>query len=140
MESNVGLWIDHEKAFLIKLSGSRESRRVIFSEAGPKIKPHGHFEIMSEKKLERKWKGQLKSWYREVIGAVSEADRIFIFGPGTAKMELLAEMEDFREVSNKVVGMEPADSMSENQIAAKVRGYFDSRSSSVPAYRRPPGA
>ncbi len=140
MEKKIGLWIDHEKAFIVKLTGGKESRSVIFSDVEPRIRPHGGFEIISEKKVERRRKGHLRSWYREVIGAVSGADRIFIFGPGAAKMELLSEMDDFREVSNKVVGMEPADNMSENQVAAKVRVFFDSEKASVPPYRRAPGA
>jgi hypothetical protein len=45
-------------------------------------------------------------------------------GPGEAKTELKKEMEKSRELAAKKITVEPADKMTERQIAARVRQFF----------------
>ena len=149
MDRNVGLWIDHESALLVELDNGGETRRRLNSDVERHTRTHGGarrahpggVEVSSENKADRRRTNQIKGWMREVISAVADADRIYILGPGEAKRELLREMEKRKEVSGKVVGMDSATSMTDNQIAAKVREYYSgSNKPSVPEYRRPPGA
>ena len=55
---------------------------------------------------------------------MDDADKILIFGPGEAKIELEKELKKSKELSLKIVGVEPADKMTEKQIAAKVKKVF----------------
>lgn len=152
MAGNLGLWIDHGKAFLVELNGRGEVRRKLVSEVDPHTRYHGGsrspksagaLEAAAESKAENRRANQLKNWYREVISAVSDtgAERILIIGPGEAKTELLVEIEKNKAMAKKVVGMESADQLTENQIAAMVRGYFNpDGEGKVPGYRRAPGS
>ena len=150
MAKNVGLWIDHESALLVELNNGDETRKRMSSDVERHTRTHGGarrahpggVEVSSENKADRRRANQIKVWMREVISAVADADRIYILGPGEAKRELLREMEKRREVNDKVVGMDSATSMTDNQIAAKVRDYYSgtNKPRAVPEYRRPPGA
>jgi len=152
MAGNLGLWIDHGKAFLVEFNGKGEVRRKLVSEVEPHHRFHGgahsakgfgSLEAASESRAERRRANQLKTWYKEVLEAVSDSDpsRILIIGPGEAKTEFMHEVEKVGQLAKKVVGMESVDHLTENQIAAMVRKYFDPEASNgVPPYRRPPGA
>jgi hypothetical protein len=149
MSKNVGLWIDHESAFLVELSNGDETRKRMNSDVERHTRAHGGarraapggVEVASENKADRRRMNQIKGWMREVITAVADADRIYILGPGEAKRELLREMEKRKEMGGKIVGMDSATPMTDNQIAAKIREYYsDSNAPTVPEYRRPPGA
>jgi hypothetical protein len=151
MEKNVGLWIDHEKAYLIELQNSEEVRRASLTSdverrvkhigGGRAVQPYGGFDAPAEIRASRRRANQIKAWCREVIEAVAGADRIFILGPGEAKKELLTEMDKHNGLGKKVVAMETADQMTENQVAARVREFFlNEGKDNIPSYRRPPGA
>ena len=140
MEKNVGLWIDHEKAFLVAIAEDAESRHRLSFE-WDEVEPPGGMDYSSDTKQTRRRTNQLKSWYKEVMGAVSDADRIYIFGPGEAKRELLRAMEKQRALAEKVVGMDSIGTLTENQMAAQVRKFYRSTDeTTVPRYRRAPGS
>jgi hypothetical protein len=46
-----------------------------------------------------------------------------IFGPGEAKGELKTRLESHK-LGGRIVAVETVDNMTDNQIAAKVRDYF----------------
>ncbi|PLX46406.1 MAG: hypothetical protein C0609_00690 [Deltaproteobacteria bacterium] len=142
MEKNVGLWVDHNKAYLITLKGERETRTRFDADFDKeRTASYGSADRLPEKKVERRRMNQLKGWYGELVRALTSADRIYIFGPGKAKNELLIALEEEEEVASKVVGVDPADAMTENQMAAKVRSFYgNADKSGIPDYRRPPGA
>ncbi|TAL16855.1 hypothetical protein EPN96_07535 [bacterium] len=151
MDKKVGVWLDHEKAFLVAIDGKKETRTMFPSDVENKTKSHGGykypgvaggFEIVSEQKIERKRREHLKSWYRELIAELGKADRIFLLGPGSAKTEFLHEIENNRDLADKVVAVEPAEGkMTENQIAAAVKTFFGNSKAgeAVPQYRKAPG-
>lgn len=146
MSGNLGLWIDHGKAFLVELNGKGEVRRKLVSEVEPHTRYHSGSKsprAAAESTAEHRRANQLKIWYKEVITAVGDtgAERIFILGPGEAKTELMAELDKNKAMAKRVVGMESVDQLTENQIAAMVRNYFDpAGGEKVPAYRKAPGS
>jgi hypothetical protein len=56
-----------------------------------------------------------------------DAEAILIFGPGEAKGELRKRLER-NNLGGRIVGMETVDKMTDRQIAAKVRRYFQESS------------
>jgi hypothetical protein len=58
-----------------------------------------------------------------VISHIRDADSILIFGPGEAKGELKKRLES-KGLGGRIVAVETTDKMTERQIAAKVRAYF----------------
>lgn len=133
MKKYTGLWVDHKKAFIVSITGEKETGTMIESNAEGHIRlsggsrsrtPYGPQEVSSERKMEERRKHQLRRYYEEIIQAIKDAKKILIFGPGEAKTELKKEMEKKKELSGKIVGIEPADKMTEKEIRAKVKKFF----------------
>lgn len=136
MIKNIGLWIDHEIALIVTISNGDAKIKKIESEVESHIKtlggsrtasPYGPQDVSTERKFERKRKQHLHQYYQKIIGTVKDADRIFIFGPGTAKSELEKEMQKSKTLTAKIVRIEPADKMTEGQINAKVKKFFEEK-------------
>ena len=132
MKTNAGLWIDHRKAVIVSVSDKGEETRVIESKVE---KQPGRFagvrsttsyesqKVPSDGSRGRKFTGQLNIYYDEVISVLRDAESIFLFGPGEAKGELKKCLEDDR-LAHLIEAVETADRMTDRQIAAKVREYF----------------
>jgi hypothetical protein len=126
------LWIDHRKAIIVEVSDNGEETRVIESKverqqgrfAGKRsVDPYEAQKVPADNSRERRFTGQLNAYYDEIIAAVRQMDAIFIFGPGEAKGELTKRLERDR-LGALVKAVETADSMTDRQITAKVREYF----------------
>ena len=133
MQRNVGLWINHNRAFIVSVSGEKEWHRIIESKVEGRIRLsggsrsrtiYGPQDVISEKKSLERRKHQLHQYYREVTKAIGDAKKILIFGPGEAKGELEKEIKKRKDLSVTIVGVESADQMTDKQIVAKVRKFF----------------
>jgi len=133
MKKYTGVWLDHKKAFLVSIIGEKETWTKIESKAEGHIRlsggsrsstPYGPQEVSSERKFEERRKHQLKRYYEKIIIAMKDSEKILIFGPGEAKTELKKVIEKKKGLSDRIVGIEPADKMTEKEIKAKVKKYF----------------
>jgi hypothetical protein len=133
MPEYVGIWIDHEKAFIVTIVDGQESIDIIKSDIEGRVRLsggsrsrtiYGPQDVASEKKIEERRKYQLRRYYEKVISEVGDARKVLLFGPGEAKISLEKEMKKSKNLSAKIVGVEPADKMTEKQIAAKTRKFF----------------
>jgi hypothetical protein len=143
MESEMGVWIDSRTAVIMtaEADGSVDagrSRRITTdlekqlrlssgerskTSYGPQIPP-------ADDKREKGSAANLRVFFGAVAAALRAADVIFIFGPGEAKDELKKRLA--REgLGARVDFVEPAERMSDRQIAAKVRGHFARRARSL---------
>jgi hypothetical protein len=129
----IGLWIDHEKAVFATISNGREDIATLESKVGRHVRlsggsrsrtPYGPQDIVSERRREEKHKRLLHQYYQKVMDRIREADKILIFGPGEAKAELQKEIAKSKDLSPKIVAVEPGDKMTDRQIMAKVRKFF----------------
>ena len=66
---------------------------------------------------------QLDKYFDDIIAHIRDAAMIQIFGPGEAKDGLLKRLKN-NDLKDRIVKIETADSMTDNQVAAKVREYF----------------
>jgi len=141
MKKYAGIWLDHRKALLVYLISGRPTfdeepesverlesnveRKVRLSRGSRSRKtPYGPQEIAVDGKLEDRIKRQLKQYYRSIIEKIEDTDRIYIFGPGEAKVELRKEIEKSKDFAGKIKQIESADKMTQKQVAAKVRAFF----------------
>ena len=132
MRTIAGLWIDHRKAVIARVSDKGEETKVIESNVE---KQPGRFagersttsyesqKVRADDSREREFTGQLQGFYDEVIAAIIDAESILIFGPGEAKGELRKRLER-KKHDGRIVAVETVDKMTDRQIAAKVREYF----------------
>jgi len=126
MKKQIGLWIDHRETIIVALGDQGEETRRIESgmekyvrfSGGP-----GSGNSLAEDQRDRRFTNYLNSYYDEVISYVREAESILIFGPGEAKGELKTRLES-QKLGERIVAVETEDKMTDRQIAAKVRQYF----------------
>ena len=133
MNTNIGLWIDQRKAVIVLQSDSGEEIKVVLSDVdrqpgrthGERSNtPHEAQLTEADDVSQRKYSAQLHHYYAEVIECIRDAEGILIFGPGEAKGHLQKQLADAMP-KGFVVVVETADKMTDQQIAAKVRHYFD---------------
>lgn len=141
MKKYVGIWLDHREAFIVSLTKDHPAlhsnqemieriesdieRRVRLSGGSRTRKtPYGPQEISVDSKAEVRFKKQIRQYYSQIMLRLRDADRILIFGPGEAKIELKKEIERSKEFKGKIKKIEAADKMTKGQIAAKVRTFF----------------
>ena len=132
MKTTAGLWIDHRKAVIAIVSANGEETLEIRSNvekqpgrfAGVRsTTPYESQHVKADDSQERQFTGHLNQYYAEVVAAIRDAESVLIFGPGEAKGELKKRLEHAR-LGGQIIAMETTDKMTDRQIAAKVREYF----------------
>ena len=133
MKKQIGLWIDHQKAILVILENEKEEvkrfesnleRHVRFQQEADTKTADGPQFYTRETRMDRRFHDHIQKYYQQVISAVSGAERLLVFGNGEAKYEFEKQLKKgHRRVPRMHV--ESADKMTERQIAAKVRKYFE---------------
>ena len=131
---NLGVWIDKEKALIVTLENKTEKFITIKSEV-ENYHPSGGFglgykgspqDAMAENKYMEREKNQLKSYFKNLVNEIKDADAIVIFGPAQTGEKFRKELdEQYKDVSAKVKGLQKADSMTDNQIIAWVKDFFN---------------
>ena len=136
MNMTAGLWIDHRKAVIVIISTEGEKTTEIRSNVE---KQPGRFEgvrstepyeaqlVKADDSRERDFTGHLDHFYEEVTAAIREAESILIFGPGEAKGELKNHLLNQARLGENIIALETIDKMTDHQIVAKVRKYFDGK-------------
>lgn len=121
MKKGVGLWIDHRKTIIVRISGVTDEITRIASNVEAHVQSAGAApEIKGEDQRDRRFLDHLNKYYEKVISHVRNAEFLLILGPGEAKGELVKRLQR-EKLSEHIVGVETADKMTERQIAARVR-------------------
>ena len=132
MKTTSGLWIDHRKAIIVAVTDKGEEIKLIISKVDRQpgrsgglrsMTPYESQQVPADDSRERKFTGHLNIYYNAVIACIRDAESILIFGPGEAKSELKKRLERSK-LGGRIVGIEAIDKMTDRQIAAKVRQYF----------------
>jgi hypothetical protein len=132
MKKEVGLWIDHRKAVIVTIENEVEITREIQSNMERHVRlvdsrrskaPMISEGSTAEDMRDRKFGNHLGKYYEGVVSMIRDADTIWIFGPGEAKVELENQLKK-AELGARILGIETVDKMTDQQIAAKVRDHF----------------
>lgn len=134
---NIGIWMDKEKAHIVRLADEQEEFETILSELDF-FKPSGGSrtrsakwgpqDVIQDSKYLEKEKHQLKAYFKHLADAIGEADAIAIFGPADTNEKFRKELADnHKALASKLKTVLKTDSMTENQIKALVRDYFRSK-------------
>jgi len=132
MKTTVGLWIDHRKAIIVAVTDKGEEIGLIISKVEKQLRRSGDsplkgsFEssqVPASNRRQRALTGYLNVYYDAVIASIRDAKSILIFGPGDAKGELKKRLKR-NNLGGRIVCIETVDRMTDRQIAAKVRQYF----------------
>ena len=129
MNKRVGLWINRSKAVIVSIADNIEARRIITSDMQ-------HYVLYStvvpgdgspENLRDRRFWNHLGEYYDKIIAHIRDATEIQIFGPEGAKYELNKHLES-EGLAGYIVSMEDADTMTDLEIAIKVRKRFPTHS------------
>ncbi|NLF95425.1 MAG: hypothetical protein GX569_01730 [Candidatus Riflebacteria bacterium] len=134
MKEKIGVWIDHRKAWIVIPAGKKGVNSSIMQiESG--IEDHTHIakgmrtditpgsnDRTSEDNHQRNIQEQLARYYDRVIGNMTEAQYILIFGPGQAKVELKNRIKS-QKPTWSTPEVEPADRMTSQEIVARIMQY-----------------
>ncbi|MHB8336096.1 MAG: hypothetical protein ACYC6P_08065 [Ignavibacteriaceae bacterium] len=124
MKIDAGLWIDHRDAVIIILDEKGEQIKRIKSNMEKHIRFSGGAQGDAEEDIrDRRFTNHLNKYYDEVIASIRNANSVLVFGPGEAKVELKKRLEN-EKIKDLIVDIQTVDKMTEHQIAAKVRQYF----------------
>ncbi len=124
MKNYIGIWIDHTKAVIVFASAADVTTEVVKSEAEGHPRYSGGPSAGGEKKYEARHGDQLERYYDDVIRRIAEPDRLLIFGPGEAKIELKERLSRTRSQAAPAVQLETTDKLTDLQIVAKVKAHF----------------
>ena len=132
MGVKVGLWIDHRKAVLVRVTETGEEIEVLHSEVEKQLRRLGEsplkgpFDVLhvpADTSRQRIFSRNLNAYCDVIIAKIKTADAVMIFGPGEAREELRKRMEKNR-LGQAIACVESAGRMTNRQIAAKARRYF----------------
>jgi hypothetical protein len=129
MNKRVGLWLDRKKAVIVSIANNVEARSIITSDMenyvlySTVVPGDGSPENMRDRRF---W-NHLGEYYDKIIAQIRDAAEIQIFGPDEAKYDLRKLLEG-EGLAEHIVSVEEAGTLSNQQIAIKVRKRFPPRS------------
>lgn len=131
MASQVGVWIDHREAIVVKVTDKGTETVHIDSEFESQPRrssdhTSGRFEplqVQSDDTRERRKNADLNHFYDEVISHFDHAESLYIIGPGEARTELRKRLESRHPTAKKCV-IEATDKLTLPQIVAQVSSHF----------------
>lgn len=110
------LWIDFEHAKIFKIS---ENGIVVHHKKTKyKYSKHNSNHDLHEKK-------NRDLFFKELLNEIKSSDELLIFGSGPARNHFKKYIENHsKETLLKIVGLEPMDQLTDNQILEKSRVFF----------------
>lgn len=110
------IWIDSQHAKLFKISASG----IVSHE----LKKHSHKHSNSHQDSHKHQEEE--HFFCEVAQAASKPEELLIFGPGVAKSHFKNHIEKHNQsdLAKVLVGVEPLDHLSDNQILEASRKFF----------------
>ena len=133
MKRIAGLWIDHRKTLIVVVTDKGEEVKLIVSKIEKQRRRSGDSplkgsyesqKVTADDSRERKRTEDLSVYYDAIVSCIQNSDSILIFGPGEAKGELKKRLIRDK-LGERIVRIEAADKMTDRQVAAKVRKYFN---------------
>ncbi len=130
---NIGIWIDHKEAIFVSVENDQTAIERIESNLESNYRSSGGWKssgtnvaqaLSTEQKANERHEHQLDNFYQEVIEKAGKADKIYIFGPGQAKVELVKQIEKIKGPHVEIAAVETSDSLTENQMVAQVKSFF----------------
>lgn len=124
----MGLWIDHRRAVIVTLEGKDDKGTVqeVLSGMEKHVRYSSGSDVQegpAEDQVDKRFAGHLNKYYEDVAAHLHDAAAILILGPGEAKVEM-EKLLARQGKGSLVAGVQAADKMTDNQLAALVRQHF----------------
>ncbi len=131
-KQQVGIWLDTQDAYLIRLNGQEAHVDKVTSDIDTsEVKggsrgatPWGPQMNVSESKWLERRKHAEKAYFEAIKDQMETVDELYIFGPAEIKIRFEKALAEDKSFKPKVLAVETADSMTQNQLVAKVKAFF----------------
>jgi hypothetical protein len=134
MKRQTGIWIDSSKAIIVTLDGGKEriseiesdlENKMYHEKEGNKGTFSGSHHSNNENKFEERRKNETNHFLKNILSHIKLADELYIFGPAEAKIKLEQKINADKSFdASKLKMVESAESMTTNQIVAKVKKFY----------------
>ena len=134
MKKQTGIWIDTSKAILVTLMGGEDSiieiesdieNRIYHRREGSKGAFIGNQHLNKERRFDERRKSQIDEFIDLILEQIETHDEIYIMGPAEIKIKLKQAFGNDNKLSQKLKSVETADSMTLNQLIAKVKEFYN---------------
>lgn len=136
MRKEIGIWLNTSKAVLVSLdNGKNENIRILESGIESRTRFPGERKPFSRlgslltntsSKITNRRKQQMHQYLSKIIHEIDpDTATFYLFGPATAKIELDKELKKHQNFAQKPVIVESADKMTERQLIAHVKLFFE---------------
>ena len=134
MKKQTGIWLDKEKAIIINLSEGKHTIKYLESNItireripgeGKKFGKFGSQFLSLENKRKNRIKKQTVKYLKKIVLEIKNSDEIVLFGPAEMKTDLEKVILENSKISSKLLAVRTADSMTENQLVAWVKEYYN---------------
>jgi len=137
MKKQTGIWIDTSKAIIVTFTDGKEHITEIESDIENRIyhdkesdkgtfMGRGIHHINSERTFDERKEHQFDHFLNDVLSHIKESDELYVFGPSETKIKLKQKIDDGKIIAdNKLKSLETADSMTLNQVVAKVKKFYN---------------
>jgi hypothetical protein len=130
----IGIWMDMRNAYILTIEGQNEKLKKVDSNietfhvhggSGTRFKGGPQDVVQDSRYLERE-KHQFNEYSKEIVKELSNGDSIVIFGPAEAGLRFNRTLlKNYRHIAKKVTKVLKVDSMTENQMMALIRDYYN---------------
>jgi stalled ribosome rescue protein Dom34 len=133
MKKKTGIWIDSKKAVIVSLEENNHSLKTVDSsiESQERIPGEdkwytrfGNQFLNFEKRKRNRRAQDVKKYLTNVISEIKDTEEVVILGPAGMKKELVKFIHYDNQLSFNLRGTETAESMTENQLVAWVKNYY----------------
>lgn len=133
MSSQVGLWIDHRRAFVVYFEGETTSSKEILSNIEEEVRAAGGSrsatryepqEQVGESRVDRKFQQHLEKYYDQVAKTLQDARSVLILGPGQAKDEFKKHLQQSKKKPQPTIAVETTDKMTDAQVIQRVKKHY----------------
>lgn len=133
LKSQTGVWLDSSKAIIVTLNNDKEQlitvksnieNKIYHDKEGDKGSFMGSRHINNESKFNNRKNYQTEQFIKTILQKIKNSDEIYLFGPAELKLRIKHEFENDPSIASRLLAVEPADSMTNNQIVSKVRDFF----------------
>ena len=134
MKKDIGIWLDTHQAIIISLSKGEYTVKTIESNIDTRVrtpgesKKYGRFGghyITYEKNWENKKIEQTHHFLKILLNEIEDCDAVALFGPSIMKTLFEKEIKNNLNLIGKLKGVFDADSMTENQMVAWVKDFYN---------------
>ena len=135
-----GIWMDQDRAFIVNLINGEEDVKTISSGvehfrihggSGTKFKGGPQDVVQDSKYLERE-KHQFRNYFESLIPELKACDKLVLFGPADTIHKFAKTLEEhYKDLYKLLLGIHKTDSMTDNQMRAWVRDFYEEQSETV---------